>query len=54
MKSSGTSEILALLTQENLDAPESRTAPSHSMQRIRAHSGVTTTSSVATPKSRAR
>ncbi|HEY4104694.1 MAG TPA: response regulator [Polyangiaceae bacterium] len=53
MKSSGTSEILALLAQENLEAPESHTAPSNRACGFRAHSGVTT-SAAGTAKSRAR
>ena len=55
MKASGTSEILALLTQDSADAPQSRTSPSSKSSGYRAPSGtVSTSASSSLRKSRAR
>jgi two-component system, response regulator RegA len=47
VKSAGTSEILALLTQDgaSADAPQSRTAPSTKARGVRASSGTVSTTS---------
>jgi two-component system, response regulator RegA len=57
MKSNGTSEILALLTQDSSspsEAPQSRTAPSPKARSFRASSGTVSASSANGSKSRAR
>jgi DNA-binding response OmpR family regulator len=56
MKSTGTSEILALLAPESasVEAPQSRTAPSAKPRGFRASSGTQSTSASPLRKSRAR
>jgi DNA-binding response OmpR family regulator len=56
MKSAGTSELFALLSQEGAsgEPPESQTAPSPKARSLRASSGTQATSASASRKSRAR